>query len=110
MANSDAADETAFLCGGGAMGRLIAQHDWASTALGPLKAWPPSLKTATAMILDSALPMALLLGEDGVVICNDAYAAMVGGGHRELLGARLREVCPEMADGYSQMLRSERGD
>ena len=35
-------DTTAFLKGGGEAGELIRAHDWASTPLGPMEAWPQS--------------------------------------------------------------------
>ena len=46
--NADKAVETAplFLSGGGELGRLIRQHDWASTRLGPPSEWPQNLRTA----------------------------------------------------------------
>ncbi|CAN7239796.1 PAS domain-containing protein [Phenylobacterium sp. LjRoot219] len=93
MAKSDEfASEAAFLRGGGAAGALIAAYDWASTPLGPLAAWPQSLKVATAIVLHSPAPMALLWGEDGVTLYNDAYAALLGQGHPRTLGSKARET------------------
>src|SRR4051794_14584569 len=88
------------------MSALIAQHDWASTPLGPLEAWPSSLKTATAMILNSSLPMALLLGKDGVMIYNTGHAAMMGQRHPAVLGTKLRESWPELAELCDQIMRA----
>lgn len=34
-----------FLSGGGEMGQLIRDFDWASTSLGPTHKWPQSLRT-----------------------------------------------------------------
>src|SRR6201999_1448835 len=35
-----------WLAGGGILSRLIRDHDWSSTALGPIDGWPQSLKTS----------------------------------------------------------------
>ncbi|CAN7363533.1 PAS domain-containing protein [Phenylobacterium sp. LjRoot225] len=106
MANSDThPDEAAFLGGGDGMRTLIAQHDWASTALGPLSAWPQSLKTATAILLQSPIPMALLWGEDGVLIYNDGYANLIAKHHPEVLGSKVLESWPENAELNDQALR-----
>jgi PAS domain S-box-containing protein len=98
MANSTDSIETApFLSGGGATAALIASHDWAATALGPLKDWPQSLQTATAIVLRSADPMAILWGPDGVLIYNDAYADFVGDTHPAALGSKIRDAWAQSA-------------
>ncbi len=85
----------AFLGDGGALATLIGETDWASTALGPIERWPPYLKTATSIILRAPVPMALLWGVDGVMIYNDAYAAVVGARHPASLGAKVHDAWPE---------------
>jgi len=42
-----------WLAGGGASGRLIRDHDWPQTSLGPLDSWPQSLKTSVNLILNA---------------------------------------------------------
>jgi len=37
-----------WLAGGGDMGTLVRDLDWSKTALGPLGAWPQSLRAAVA--------------------------------------------------------------
>jgi len=98
-------DEAAFLRGG-PLGALIARHDWASTPLGPLSAWPASLKMATAMLLRAPLPMALMWGEDGVLVYNDGYANLIGRHHPEVLGTKVLESWPENAELNGQALRA----
>ncbi len=90
-------DQPAFLKGGGEMGALISRFDWSATSLGPLSAWPQSLKTATALLLRCNLPMVMLWNPDGVMIYNDAYSVFAGGRHPRLLGSKVLEGWPEVA-------------
>jgi signal transduction histidine kinase len=94
----DATGNEDFLTGGGELGTLIRAYDWSATALGPLTHWPQSLKTATAILLRSPVPMVLLWGPEGIMIYNDAYAVFGGARHPRLLGSRVLEGWPEVAD------------
>ena len=87
-----------FPVGGGEMGALIRAHDWASTSLGPVSAWPQSLRTAVDIVLQSPIPLVMLWGPDGIMIYNDAYSAFAGGRHPRLLGSPVLEGWPEVAD------------
>jgi PAS domain S-box-containing protein len=95
----------AFLAGGGETGALIATRDWSSTPLGSIEDWPQSLKTATALLLRSPVPIVMLWGEDGIMIYNDAYSAFAGGRHPDLLGSRVREGWPEVADFNDNVMK-----
>ncbi len=86
----------AFLGGGGEMARRIAAHDW-SASLDPISSWPGSLRTTVGLLVHSPVPMALLWGEDGIMIYNDAYSIFAGGRHPRLLGSKVREGWPEVA-------------
>ena len=94
-----------FLRGGGQTGALIAGYDWASTSLGPIEGWPQSLKTATALLLNTAVPVVMLWGEDGVMIYNDAYSLIAGKRHPGLLGMKVREAWPEVADFNDNVMK-----
>ena len=50
------------------------------------------------MLLRSAVPMVVLWGPDGIMIYNDAYAVFAGGRHPRLLGSKVLEGWPEVAD------------
>jgi PAS domain S-box-containing protein len=93
------------LLGGGECGRLIASRAWSATSLGPLDAWPQSLRTATSLLLRSPIPIVMLWGEDGVMLYNDAYSGFAGGRHPELLGSKVREGWPEVADFNDNVMR-----
>jgi PAS domain S-box-containing protein len=85
---------TAFLTGGGAMGRLVRAHDWVATPLGSPDHWPPSLRTAVGMVLNSRFPAALVWGQSLVTIYNDAFRPILGQ-KPEALGRSFAEVWSE---------------
>ena len=95
----------AFLAGGGEIGTLIAAFDWATTPLGPIGDWPQSLKTATSIILRSHVPIVMLWGADGVMIYNNAYSVFAGARHPRLLGSKVREGWPEVADFNDNVMK-----
>ena len=87
----------AFLTGGGDAAALIAQRDWSQTPLGAIGAWPVSLKSAVGLVVRSPTASVLLLGTDGVLLYNDAYAVIAGDSHPQALGCKLGDVWPEHA-------------
>jgi PAS domain S-box-containing protein len=105
LASTNPVDEHAFLSGGGELGRLIAAFDWAATSIGPIAGWPQSLKTSVSLILRSRVPIVMLWNEDGVMIYNDAYSHFAGGRHPNLLGSRVREGWPEVADFNDNIMK-----
>jgi PAS domain S-box-containing protein len=88
---------SAFLSGDSELARLIRTHDW-SRSLGPIAAWPTSLKTTVGLLLHSPVPMVLLWGPDGIMLYNDAYGQFAGNRHPGLLGSKVLEGWPEAAD------------
>jgi PAS domain S-box-containing protein len=87
------------------MASLIEAFDWASTSLGAIGAWPQSLKTITSFLIKSPVPIVLLWGPDGVMIYNDAYSGFAGGRHPRLLGSKVREGWPEVADFNDNVMK-----
>ncbi|MEN0076555.1 MAG: PAS domain-containing protein [Paracraurococcus sp.] len=95
----------AFLAGGGELSRLILDHPWEETPLGPIADWPQSLRTTVGLILRSPVPIVTLWGEDGIMIYNDAYSGFAGGRHPRLLGSKVREGWPEVADFNDNVMK-----
>ncbi len=93
-----------FLAGGGEMARLIAAHDWGKS-LGPLGSWPGSLKTTVGLMLNSPVPVVLLWGEDGIMLYNDGYSHFAGNRHPQILGSKVREGWPEVADWNDNVMK-----
>lgn len=98
-------ERAAFLDVGGRLGALMRAFDWSTTPLGPIDGWPQSLKTTVGILLRSPIPIVLLWGEDGVMIYNDAYSHFAGARHPRLLGSRVREGWPEVADFNDNVMR-----
>ncbi len=89
-------DDLAFLAGGGELGCLVATFDWAQTSIGPISTWPQSLKTSVSLILRSQVPIVMLWG---------AYSVFAGGRHPQLLGSKVREGWPEVADFNDNVMK-----
>ncbi|MDQ0318691.1 signal transduction histidine kinase/DNA-binding response OmpR family regulator [Pararhizobium capsulatum DSM 1112] len=98
-------DDFAFLAHNGELAGLIAAHDWSLTSIGCVTTWPQSLKTTIALVLQSPVPIVTLWGEDGIMIYNDAYSVFAGGRHPQLLGSKVREGWPEVADFNDNVMK-----
>lgn len=83
-----------FLASGGEMGARVSRHDWSATPLGPLSAWPASLRIAAGMVLSSRFPSCLVWGPDLISIYNDAFVPILGA-KPDALGRPFNEVWSE---------------
>lgn len=78
---------------------LIENRDWAPTALGPMSAWPASLRTVLRIMLSSRYAMWLGWGKELSFFYNDEYAAQtLGAKHPWALGRQASEVWSEIWD------------
>ena len=96
---------SAFLDQGSETGRLIKHVDWGSTSLGSIDSWPRSLKMVVGSIILSSVPIVTMWGTDGIMIYNDAYSEFAGGRHPQLLGSKVREGWPEVADFNDNVMK-----
>ncbi len=92
------AKEYHFLQGGGEMGQLTRQFDWAKTSIGAPREWPQSLRTTVSTVLSSRFPMFIWWGEDLIQFYNDAYRPSLGndGKHPKALGQKGKDCWPEI--------------
>ncbi|HWY54003.1 MAG TPA: response regulator [Terriglobales bacterium] len=95
-----------WLSGGGELGRLIREHDWSQTPLGPIEGWPQSLQTSASICLASRFPIVLYWGAEYVVLYNDAYSTILGSKHPWALAQRCRDCWAEIWDTIGPMLES----
>lgn len=85
-----------FLASPGALGQQIAAFDWSSTPLGPLEAWPQSLRTTVNLMLNSSHPIWIGWGPHATFY-NDAYIDVLGAAkHPWALGRPAQEVWAEI--------------
>lgn len=105
MPSDHRTDAFRFLGHDGEAARIIRDYDWAATPLGRVEDWPPCLRTSTALLLQSPVPIVMLWGDDGVMIYNDAYSVFAGGRHPELLGSNVRQGWPEVADFNDNVMK-----
>lgn len=98
--------------GPGEVRALCRAIDW-SDGLGPAEGWSQNLKSTVRLCLDSAAPMAVLVGPDLRMLYNEAYLSVVGSAaHPWALGRPAREVWPEFWEQLGPELErvTERGE
>lgn len=78
--------------------RLLAEHDWASTPLGPVHTWPDDLQAVVRTVLPSRVPMLVWWGPELLQVYNDAYRLLVGDKHPAALGQPAAECWDEIWD------------
>ena len=106
--NTSSAD--VILRGGGDMGALMRRTDWAKTALGPVEAWPQSLRLAVGILLESRFPMYLAWGREYVQLYNDGYRPMLGSTkHPAAMGGRTADTFAESWHIIGPMFEGVRG-
>ena len=87
------------------MARKMRELDWSRTALGPVAAWPQSLRTSVSTCLDCAFPIVLWWGDDLSILYNDEYQQIMGPAKAAAaLGQPGREVWKEIWDVIDPML------
>jgi len=80
--------------------------DWASTALGPIEAWPPDLRQMCNLIMASPYPAAMYWGKDLVAIYNEAYILLAGQKHPKLMGQTYAEAWSEIWEEVREVFAS----
>ncbi len=102
-----------LFAGGGELGSLMREIDWANSALGPVESWPQALKTAVRIMLTSRQAMFVWWGNDLINLYNDAYRSILGGKHPWALGVPAaevwREIWNEIGPRASSAMRENEG-
>ena len=71
--------------------------DWAHTAVGPVDAWPQSLRTALSILLETGFPMYIAWGAGFTQFYNDGYRPILGSTkHPAAMGISTRETFAEI--------------
>ena len=87
----------------GIMAGRMADHDWATTTLGPIAEWPAALRISVNLVLASDFPSCLFWGPDMLMIYNDAYLLLLGQ-KPDALGRALADVWSEIWDDIIPIL------
>ncbi|MBN2973766.1 PAS domain-containing protein [Roseomonas aeriglobus] len=87
-----------FLDHGGEMGRRIRDRDWSSTPLGPIEAWPATLRTMLGVGLSSNHPTCVYWGPEMRLLYNDAWSVIPGERHPGCLGEPAADVWQDIWD------------
>ncbi|MCZ4344933.1 PAS domain-containing protein [Devosia neptuniae] len=91
--------------------KLVNEYDWTSNPLGPIPEWPESLKGAVRVMMAASAPMAMLIGHQGILIYNNAYAVFAGQRHPAIFGMPAVDAWPEAAEfNADKVMRCMRGE
>jgi signal transduction histidine kinase len=88
------------------MAARIRAFSWAATPLGPMAAWPQSLKTAVDIALDSAFPTFIWWGPELTQLSNDAAIAILRPKHPAALGRPAHQVWSEIWEDVGPLFTS----
>src|SRR5262249_39570005 len=80
------------LVGEGEMGARIRAFDWSRTPLGPIEAWPASLRGVVSLCLRSRFQLAIYWGPELILLYNDAERDVLGAMHPGVLGRPAAEI------------------
>ena len=80
------------------MGARMRALDWSKSPLGPLDAWPQSLRSTVSMLLPSKAQIVVFWGPEFVVLYNDAYRPVFGAKHPFSLGLPGAQAWSEIWD------------
>lgn len=78
------------------MAAQVAAYDWSTTPLGPMQAWPQSLRTSVNICLNSRFPMFVWWGPELINIHNDAYIPVLGERQSWALGKPATQIWTEL--------------
>ncbi|WP_212823869.1 PP2C family protein-serine/threonine phosphatase [Polymorphospora rubra] len=88
----------------GALRAAYQRVDWASTPLGPVESWTPTLRATVDLALQTRFPVTLFWGPELVLVYNEAYVPMIGDKHPAALGTPASAVFSEIWDSIGPML------
>lgn len=77
---------------------LLRSVVWSRGGLDEPASWPAGLSGVVRTVLSGAVPMALALGPQFLLVYNDAYADLIGGKHPDAFGCPAAEALSENWD------------
>ncbi|MBA4090836.1 MAG: hybrid sensor histidine kinase/response regulator [Sphingobium sp.] len=95
----------AMIAAQGPIGALTARLD-ASSPLGPVDGWSPTLVSTVRLMLSSRAEIVLFWGPDFCALYNESYVPTIGDKHPRALGRPAREGWSELWADLGPLLRS----
>ena len=86
----------AFLFDGGVAGAALRELEHDGAGLGPPVDWPPALRSAVALCLHAAVPIAVFWGPRFRFIFGDAWLPLLGGRTAGAMARPAEEVLPDL--------------
>jgi len=77
------------------MWSLLHETDWSTTCLGPMDAWPLTLRTILRTVLSTPQPICMWWGSDLLQFHNEAYLPILGKRAEGSFGAPFRTLWPD---------------
>ncbi|KAK0204649.1 hypothetical protein DFS33DRAFT_1259677 [Desarmillaria ectypa] len=84
------------------IGRLTFDFDWASTPLGPMHAWPQSLKSIVSIMLSNPSQSCIFWGPERTLLYNEAWAKGSASKHPHMFGKPGRVAFSEIWETFSK--------
>ncbi|KAL2349685.1 histidine kinase, partial [Cryomyces antarcticus] len=78
--------------------QFVRNHDWASTALGPMASWSSQLRQMVFIIMSDPDPRLILWGSDLTLIYNEACVPLIGEKYPKSLGGSPTDTFAEIWD------------
>jgi len=72
--------------------RLLQDHDWSNTSIGPIATWPQALRQTMPYLLSSPEPSCIYWGSGRTILYNEAFPMLIGDMHPSALGQSAK-VC-----------------
>ncbi|MCE0766948.1 response regulator [Pseudonocardia kujensis] len=94
----------------GEAARLARAIDWSQHVLGPVHRWPAALRTAVRLAATHPDPAVVYVGEQLMVLFNDAVMPSWGAKAAEVFGRPLFEVFPEVEYQREWFVRARSGE
>lgn len=82
----------------------ILSVDWNTSAVGVVGQWPAEIRSTIRTVLHAISPMAVLIGREGIVVCNEAAREMFGDAFETAQGKSIFEVLPIAERFYRKVI------
>ena len=78
--------------------------DWGNSPAGAIDGWPAELRATVRATLRAASPMAVLIGREGIVVCNAAARELFGDAFEGAQGRSIFDVLPAAGPFYRKAI------